>query len=222
MNNVLQFFSKYEPITEALNFIVSAILVGIIGFKQINQTKKQQKMDLFDKRYKIYTYFNKCFKLSEGIAIWTRDKAKGKSCEYINLRDALYNNIVDNVYRYDEYMKADSLWNDFIFNDMPSEKKEEYLKEYNRLNKKMFNEDLLALKEYTSVLEMSKFCFSEDISSVIEKFSEIIFRWSTYSCGEFLNEKSKNEYIKEKESIRNEIIEKRIFEKMSNYLSIQN
>ena len=172
---------------------IAGLCISVIALVvSIRTARHQKKVDLFDKRFKIYSYLNTCYEACKNVV----NNYNLDGFMLISVLDSFYFSLsrtYSNIYS-DMFHKNIEVGLSANLTQLEIDKKSTDVKQLeNRLRyeKESINVD------YISILEMSDFCFSEKICSDIHFVIDTLFRIS----------KKQNDTEKDLEKIKS-IIEK--------------
>lgn len=186
-----------------------------ISCREAESKKIELKILLYDKRYKVYECFqkyNSSFIYDFDFSVKNISSPFGVFTKSEFLNTLIFNNI-SNDNRKREIDKAQEL-SKKIEKQSNMILKKEMQEDLDKLNNNMLMENVEMANEDQRILENSKFCFPEEISTIVIKYVKCLHDY----CLPLNIEKDKIE--KELVSYINELKEKKVVEKMEELLRI--
>ena len=184
----LSFTDKINCAVGVIGLVLSVIAIYV----SIRTARHQKKVDLFDKRFKIYSYLNTCYEACKNVV----NNYNLDGFMLISVLDSFYFSLsrtYSNIYS-EMFHKNIEVGRSANLTQLEIDKKSTDVKQLE--NRLLYEKESINV-DYISILEMSDFCFSEKICSDIHFVIDTLFRIS----------KKQNDTEKDLEKIKS-IIEK--------------
>lgn len=153
---------------------IAGLCISVIAiYVSIRTARHQKKVDLFDKRFKIYSYLNTCYEACKNVV----NNYNLDGFMLISVLDLFYFSLsrtYSNIYS-DMFHKNIEVGRSANLTQLEIDKKSTDVKQLE--NRLLYEKESINV-DYISILEMSDFCFSEKICSDIHFVIDTLFRIS--------------------------------------------